>query len=82
MQDIAQKKSPIALENTKGDFVRILRKRTFSVLAISGSSQGVLRVVSRWNQAPHGETKRERILIIDTFCYLFATDIAAQGLLW
>ena len=41
------KKSPIAFENTKGDFVRILRKRTFSVLAVSGSSQGVLSVVAR-----------------------------------
>ena len=41
------KKSPIVFENTKGDFVRILRKRTFSVLAVSGSSLGVLRVVAR-----------------------------------
>ena len=41
------KKIAIVFENTKGDFVRILRKRTFSVLAISGGCLGVLRVVSR-----------------------------------
>ena len=62
------KKSPIAFENTKGDFVRILRKRTLSVLAVSRSSLGVLSVVARWNLAPYGETIREGILIIDTFC--------------
>ena len=47
LQDIAQKKSPLVFENTNGDFVSILTKRTFSVLVVSGSSLGVLRVVAR-----------------------------------
>ena len=35
---------------------------------MAGSSQGVLRVVSRWNQAPHSETIRNQILRKRTFC--------------
>ena len=34
---------------------------------MSGSSLGVLRVVSRWNRATNQETKRKRILKIATF---------------
>ena len=45
----------------------ILTKSTFSVVAVSGSSLGVLRVVSRWNHAHYGKTKRERILKKRTF---------------
>ena len=64
---ILYKKTPFVSENTNGDFIRILTKRTFSMLAVSGSSLGVLRVVSRWNRATDSKTKRERILRNSTF---------------
>ena len=44
---ILHKKIALVFLNTMGDFVRILRKRIFSVLAVSGSSLGVLSVVAR-----------------------------------
>ena len=47
--------------------IRILTNSTFSVWAVSGSSQGVLRVVSRWNWAKDSETQREKILTKRTF---------------
>ena len=47
LQDIAQKKSPLVFENTNGNLGKILIKRTFFKLAVSGSSLGVLRVVAR-----------------------------------
>ena len=64
---ILYKKTPFVSENTNGVFIRILTKRTFSVWAVSGSSLGVLRVVSRWNRATDSKTKRERILRNSTF---------------